>query len=62
MFLRKVDKVIWLDVLGFNTTLRVKVISMAVGDAHVFPGFLTPLPTQLSFQSPDFFSHMFQLR
>ena len=24
---------------------------MAVGDAHVFPGFLTPILTQLSFQS-----------
>ena len=24
---------------------------MAVGDAHVFPGFLTPVLTQLSFQS-----------
>ena len=25
---------------------------MAVGDAHVFPGFLTPVLTQFSFQSP----------
>ena len=24
---------------------------MAVGDAHVFPGFLTPVLTQFSFQS-----------
>ena len=24
---------------------------MAVGDAHLFPGFLTPVLTQLSFQS-----------
>ena len=24
---------------------------MAVGDAHVFPGFLTPVPTQRPFQS-----------
>ena len=24
---------------------------MAVGDAHMFPGFLTPVPTQISFQS-----------
>ena len=24
---------------------------MAVGDAHVFPGFLTPVLTQISFQS-----------
>ena len=25
---------------------------MAVGDAHVFPGFLTPVPTQLLFPKP----------
>ena len=24
---------------------------MAVGDIHVFPGFLTPAPTETSFQS-----------
>ena len=31
---------------------------MAVGDAHVFPGFLTPVLTQLSFQSHRlYFSH-----
>ena len=31
---------------------------MAVGDAHVFPGFLTPVLTQLSFQSHRLvFSH-----
>ena len=24
---------------------------MAVGDTHVFPGFLTPMLTQISFQS-----------
>ena len=31
---------------------------MAVGDAHVFPGFLTPLLTQLSFQGHRLlFSH-----
>ena len=31
---------------------------MAVGDAHVFPGFLTPVLTQLSFQSHQLlFSH-----
>ena len=31
---------------------------MAVGDAHVFPGFLSPVLTQLSFQSHGlFFSH-----
>ena len=25
---------------------------MAVGDAHVFPGFFTPIPTQLFFPKP----------
>ena len=31
---------------------------MVVGDAHVFPGFLTPVPIQLSFQSHRLlFSH-----
>ena len=31
---------------------------MAVDDAHVFPGFLTPVLTQLSFQSHQLlFSH-----
>ena len=31
---------------------------MAVGEAHEFPGFLTPVPTQLSFQSHRLlFSH-----
>ena len=31
---------------------------MAVGDAHVFPGFLTPVLTQLTFQSHQLlFSH-----
>ena len=31
---------------------------MAVGDAHVFPGFLTPVLTQLSFQRHQLlFSH-----
>ena len=33
---------------------------MAVSDAHVFPGFLTPVLTQLSFQSH--FPHMLQQR
>ena len=32
---------------------------MAVGDAHVFPGFLTPVLTQISFQSHrPLFSHV----
>ena len=31
---------------------------MAIGDAHVFPGFLTPVLTQLPFQSHrQLFSH-----
>ena len=31
---------------------------MAVGDAHVFPGFFTPVLTQISFQSQTLlFSH-----
>ena len=42
----------WLVVLGFNATLTAKVIIMAVGDAHVFPGFLTPVLTQLFFPKP----------
>ena len=53
----------WLVVLGFNATLTAKVIIiMAVGDAYVFPGFLTPVLTpvltQISFQSHKLpFSH-----
>ena len=31
---------------------------MAVSDAYVFPGFLTPVLTQLFFPKPDYFSHM----
>ena len=45
-----IPKCHWLVALGFNATLRVKVIIMAVSDAHVFPGFLKPVFTQLSFQ------------
>ena len=37
-------------VFGFCTILTAKVIiMMAVNDAHVFPGFLTQVLTQLSF-------------
>ena len=39
----------WLVVLGFNASLTDHI--MRVGDAHVFPGFLTPVLTQLPFQS-----------
>ena len=40
----------WWVVLGFNAISIAKVITiMAVGDAHVFPGFLTPVLTLLSF-------------
>ena len=43
-------KIIWLVVLEFNATLTAKVIDiMAVGDAYVFPGFLTPVLTKLFF-------------
>ena len=28
---------------------------MAVCDTHIFPGFLTPVLTQLSFQTTDYF-------
>ena len=38
-----------LVVLRFNATLTAKGHIMAVGDAHVFPGFLTPVLTQISF-------------
>ena len=31
---------------------------MAVGDAHVFPGFRTPVLTLLSFKANDYFSNM----
>ena len=37
----------WLVVLGFNATFTTKV-----GDANVFPGFLTPALTQLCFPKP----------
>ena len=37
-----------LVVLGFNATLTVK----AYHDAHVFPGFLTPVLTRLFFPNP----------
>ena len=38
----------WLVVLGFNATLTAKVISLrSVTREHVFPGFLTPVLTQL---------------
>ena len=51
-----------LVVLGFNATLTAEVIIiMAVGDAYVFPGFLTPVLTQLFFPKPQsqrlLFSH-----
>ena len=42
----------WLVVLGINATLTAKVISMAVGDAHVFPGFLTLVLTKPFFLKP----------
>ena len=42
----------WLIVLGFNTTLTAKIISWAVGDAQVFPGFLTLVLIQHFFSKP----------
>ena len=43
----------WLVVLGFNATLTAKVISWrSVTHIHVFPGFLTPILTQLFFPKP----------
>ena len=41
----------WLVVLGFNATLTSKVISQ-LSVTHVFPGFLTPVLTQLFFLKP----------
>ena len=52
------NNLVVLVVLGFNATLTAKVISMAVGDAHVFPGFLTPVLTTFLSKASDYFSHM----
>ena len=41
----------WLVVLGFNATLTAKVISWR-WVTHMFPGFLTPVLTQLFFPEP----------
>ena len=41
----------WLVVLGFNATLTAKVISWR-SVLHMFPGFLTPVLTQLFFPKP----------
>ena len=47
---------IWLVVWGFYATLTAKVHIMAVSDAYVFAGFLTPVLTQLFFpQAPTTF-------
>ena len=37
----------WLVILEINSQGHI----IAVGDSHVIPGFLTPVPTKLSFQS-----------
>ena len=42
----------WLVVLGFNATLTAKVISWRWMTHYVFPGFLTPVLTQLFFPKP----------
>ena len=45
---------IWLAVLGFNATLTAKVILSWRSVTHiVFPGFLTPVLTQLFFPKPQ---------
>ena len=51
---------ICLHVLGFNAAVTARVISWrSVTHTHVFPGFLTPALTQLSFQSHRLlFSHV----
>ena len=36
----------------FNFCLKMLLIFMAVGDAYVFPGFLTQVLTQLFFPKP----------
>ena len=41
----------WLVVLGFNATLKLRSYHGG-GDAHVFPGFFTPVLTQLFFPKP----------
>ena len=41
----------WLVVLGFNATITAKVISWR-SVTHVFPGFLTPVLTQLFIPKP----------
>ena len=42
----------WLDVLGFNATLTARVISWQ-SVTHMFPGFLTPVLTQLFLPKPQ---------
>ena len=42
----------WLVVLGFNATLTANVISWQSVTHYVFPGFLTPVLTQLFFPKP----------
>ena len=42
----------WLVVFGFNATLTIKVISWR-SVTHVFPGFITPVLTQLFFSKPQ---------
>ena len=44
--MRSTQLVGWLVVFAFYTTLTVKVNIMVVGDAHVFPGFLTSVLIQ----------------
>ena len=53
ILLLSLKDIYWLVVLGFNATLTAKVISWrSVTHIHVFPGFLTPVLTQLFFPKP----------
>ena len=42
----------WLAVMGFNAILTATVISWRSVTHYVFPGFLTPVLTQLFFPKP----------
>ena len=59
-----VSHTLLINCAGFNATLTAKVIIIvAVSDSHVFPDFLTPVLTQLSFQSHRLlFSHASEVR
>ena len=53
LFAAELEEPNWLVVLGFNAILTDKVISWrSVTHLYVFPGFLTPVLTQLFFPKP----------